>query len=115
MPRLRALAVAAVLLFTTAQLVFLDAAPVPGSAISRIRETGRLTIGYRADAPPFSFKDDAGNAAGHSIALFQKIADQAKDDLQFPELLVRWVPAVGTRRFRALQDCRTDLLCARDT
>jgi ABC-type amino acid transport substrate-binding protein len=115
MPRLRALAVAAVVLFTTAQLVFLDAAPVPGSVISRIRETGRLTIGYRADARPFSFKDDAGNAAGYSIALCRKIADQAKADLQFPALMVRWVPVEGTSRFRALQDGQIDLLCGGDT
>src|SRR5258705_11765982 len=115
MPRLRALAVAAVVLFTTAQLVFLDAAPVPGGAISRIRETGRITFGYRADARPFSFRDDAGNAAGYSIALCQKIADQAKADLQLPALMVRWVPVEAESRFRALQDGQVDLLCGADT
>src|SRR5258705_4030611 len=115
MPRHCALAVSAVVLLTTAQLVFLHAAPAPGSALSRIRETGRITFGYRADARPFSFRDDAGNAAGYSIALCQKIADQAKTDLQLPALMIRWVPVEAGSRFRALQDGQVDLLCGADT
>jgi len=103
MPRHSALAVSAVALVTTAQLVFLHAAPAPGSALSRIRETGKLTFGYRADARPFAYTDDAGNAAGYSIALCQKIADQAKTDLRLPALTVRWVPVMMENRFRALQ------------
>src|SRR5262245_52902593 len=115
MPRLRALAVAAVVLFTTAQLVFLQGAPAPAGALTRIRETGRLTFGYRADARPFSFKDASGNAAGYSIALCQKIADLARTELQLPGLMVRWVPVEGADRFRALQEGRIDLLCGADT
>jgi len=115
MPRRCALAVSAVVLVTTAQLVFLHAAPAPDSALSRIRETGRLTFGYRADARPFSFRDDGGNAAGYSIALCRKIADQAKTELQLPALMVRWVPVETANRFRAVQDGQVDLLCGADT
>jgi len=115
MPRHCALAVSAVALVTTAQLVFLHAAPAPGSALSRIRETGRLTFGYRADARPFAYTDDAGNAAGYSIALCQKIADEAKTDLRLPALTVRWVPVMMESRFRALQDGQIDVLCGADT
>src|SRR5258705_769508 len=115
MPRHCALAVSAVVLLTTAQLVFLHAAPAPGSALSRIRETGRLTFGYRADARPFSFRDDAGNAAGYSIALCQKIADQAKADLQLPALMVRWVPVEAASPVPPPPDGQVDLLCGADT
>ena len=35
--------------------------------MSRIRSTGRLTLGYRADARPFSYADDSGMPAGYSV------------------------------------------------
>ena len=115
MSRRYAFAVSAVALLTTAQLGYLHAAQAPAGALARIRETGRLSLGYRADARPFSFTDEAGNAGGYSIALCQKIADQAKADLQLPALTIRWVPVDGTSRFRALQDGHIDVLCGADT
>ena len=115
MPRRCALAVSAAVLVMTAQLVFVHAVSVPGGALSRIRDSSRMTFGYRADARPFSYTDDAGNAAGYSIALCQKIADQAKGDLRMPALTVRWVPVTMENRFRALQEGQIDVLCGADT
>jgi len=54
-PRL-ALAAFTVLLLAAAQ-GRVHAAPTSGGALARIRDTGRLTLGYRGDARPFSYTD----------------------------------------------------------
>jgi polar amino acid transport system substrate-binding protein len=100
-----------------AAVVLLTAAmsPVAAATLDHIRATGKLTLGYRTDARPFSFKDDAGKAAGYSIALCQKIADQIKSDLGLASLSVEWVPIDVEGRVDALRQGKVDLLCGADT
>ena len=93
------------------------AAPSPASAgtLDRVKEAGKLTLGYRADARPFSFKDESGNAAGYSVALCQRIADQVKTDLKLQTLNVAWVPVTLDSRFQDVQQGKVDVLCGVDT
>jgi putrescine:ornithine antiporter len=91
------------------------AAPEPGGVMSRIRSTGRLTLGYRADARPFSYADDSGMPAGYSVTLCQMVANEAKQHLGLPMLKVDWVPVPFEQRFRALRNGDIDLLCEADT
>jgi ABC-type amino acid transport substrate-binding protein len=114
MRRRFALAVFAALLVAAAQ-TWVHAAAAPGGVVSRIRDTGRITFGYRADARPFAYTDDSGMPAGYSIALCQKIADEAKRELNLPGLKVEWRPVAFEQRFRALQLGEIDLLCGADT
>ena len=114
MRRRFALAVFAALLVAAAQ-TWVHAAAAPGRAVSRIRDTGRITFGYRADARPFSYSDESGMPAGYSIALCQKVADEAKRELNVPALKVEWKPVEFEQRFRALQLGEIDLLCGADT
>ena len=32
------------------------------ATLDRVRQTGKLTLGYRADARPFSYQDEAGTS-----------------------------------------------------
>ena len=114
MRRRSALAVFAVLLIAAAQ-AWVHAAAATGGVLSRIRETGRLTLGYRGDARPFSYIDESGMPAGYTITLCQKIADEAKRELNLPALKVDWKPVALEQRFRALRLGEIDLLCAADT
>jgi putrescine:ornithine antiporter len=114
MRRRFALAVFAALLVAAAQ-TWVHAAAAPGRVVARIRDTGRITFGYRADAGPFAYTDDSGMPAGYSVALCQKIADEAKRELNLPALKVEWKPVVFEERFRALQLGEIDLLCGADT
>jgi putrescine:ornithine antiporter len=93
------------------------AAPTPASAgtLERVKEAGKLTLGYRTDARPFSFKDESGNAAGYSVALCQKIAEQVKAELGLSTLAVEWVPVTLEGRFRDVQQGKVNLLCGADT
>ena len=83
--------------------------------LDRIWSTGKLVLGYREDAPPFSFKDESGAPAGFSVALCQKIAEEIKAELGLPGLSVEWSPVKVDDRTPAIQQGRIDLLCGADT
>jgi polar amino acid transport system substrate-binding protein len=78
--------------------------------LEKARDSGKLTLGYRADARPFSY-NDGGKPAGYSVALCQKVADAVKSELKLPELKVDVVPVTAANRFDALQQGQVDLLC----
>jgi polar amino acid transport system substrate-binding protein len=81
----------------------------------RVRDTRTIKLGYETDARPFSYRDEAGNAAGYAVALCAKIADQVKAELQISELAVQWVPVELDERFRAVEQGSVDLLCGAST
>jgi ABC-type amino acid transport substrate-binding protein len=94
---------------------FLGAAPGSAATLDRIKETGKITLGYRVDAPPFSYRDQSGAAAGYSTALCQKVADQVKRELGLAMLTVAWTPVALADRFSAVQQGKVDLMCGADT
>jgi ABC-type amino acid transport substrate-binding protein len=98
-----------------ALLPLADAAPGSAGTLDRVRQAGKLTLGYRADARPFSYRDESGKAAGYSVALCERIAEQVKAELGLSTLAVDWVPVTIEGRFRAVQEGRIDLLCGADT
>ena len=93
------------------------AAPVPQRAgtLDRIRDQGRIRLGYRTDAGPFSYKDDAGRPAGYAVALCNRIADATKQELGLGQLAVEWVPVTANDRFQAVQRGEIDVQCGADT
>ena len=80
-----------------------------------IVKSGKLTLGYRTDARPFSYKDESGNPAGYSVALCGRIAEQLKTELKLSALTLNWVPVTPEDRFRSLADGKVDLLCGADS
>jgi polar amino acid transport system substrate-binding protein len=83
--------------------------------LDKARETGKLSLGYRADTRPFAYTDPSGKAAGFSVALCQTVADAVKAELKLPTLAVEFVPVTAANRFEALQQGRIDLSCGTDT
>ncbi len=90
------------------------AAPASAATLERIRETGKLTLGYRVDARPLSYQDESGKAAGYAVALCEKVAEEVKAELGLSSLTVDWVPVTAEDRFSAMQQGRIDLLCGTD-
>ena len=88
---------------------FAQAATDATGTLDRVRQTGKLMLGYNPDARPFSYKDESGNAAGFAVALCQKIAEQVKADLAGKDITVEWVPVSGLSE---VQQGKIDLLCA---
>ena len=97
-----------------AVLVLAVAAPMRAGTLERIRDGGKLTIGYRADAQPFSYQEASGPPAGYSIALCGKVAEALKAELG-RELTLEYVAVASEDRFAAVKEARVDLLCAEAT
>jgi ABC-type amino acid transport substrate-binding protein len=102
--------IAAVLLATT----LLPAAAASADTIDRIRESGTLTLGYRADTRPFSYTDASGKATGYAIALCEAVSNAVKTESGAASLSVQWVPVTIEERFSAVRDSKIDLLCGPD-
>jgi len=93
-------------------LMLLATSPaLAAGALERIKAAGKLTLGYGADARPFSYKDESGAPAGYAIALCGKIADAAKTDLGLPALKVEFVPVARDEGLRAVVQGKIDILC----
>lgn len=92
-------------------LGFIAATPaVAAGTLDRIRQSGRMTMGYVPDAPPFSSADATGKPAGYAIALCNKVAAAVQSELKLSSLAVDFVP-VADDRFKAVEQGRVDLLC----
>ena len=97
---------AASLVATTASL---------GATLDRIRDAGKITLGYEIDAKPFAFADESGKPTGYSVALCGKVAEQVKREVGKPDLAVEWVPVKLDDRLRTMQEKRVDVLCGADS
>ena len=82
--------------------------------LDKVKDSGKLVLGYRADTRPFAFSD-GGKPAGFSVALCQKVADAVKAELKLPSLAVEFVPLTAADRFEAVQQGRVSLSCGTDT
>jgi ABC-type amino acid transport substrate-binding protein len=85
------------------------------STLDRIRAAGRIHVGYRTDARPFSYKDEAGQPAGYSVTVCRTVVDAVKAEPGLSAVAVDWLPIPADERFAALQQGRIDLLCGADT
>lgn len=91
------------------------AAPaIAAGALDRVRDSGKITLGYRSEARPFAF-NDGDKPAGFSVALCQRVADAVKTELKLPALQIEWVPVTAANRFEMLQQGKIDLSCGTDT
>jgi putrescine:ornithine antiporter len=84
-----------------------QATKTPAGTLARIRQAGTVNLGYRVESRPFSYRDQAGNAAGFAVAMCLEVADAIKGELGLPALKVQWVPAT----FEDVQQGKVDLLC----
>jgi polar amino acid transport system substrate-binding protein len=89
--------------------------PASGDTLSDIRAAGKVVLGYRTDARPFSYEESAGTPAGFSIALCERIAAEIKNEIGASELAVEWTPVTLEERFAAVQQGKIDLFCGADT
>ena len=86
------------------------AMPVMAGTLDRIRESGRLKLGYLADQKPFSYRNESGEAAGYGVDLCRQIAAEVKT--RVPSLAVDWVPVTADRRIGEVELGSIDLLCS---
>jgi polar amino acid transport system substrate-binding protein/glutamate/aspartate transport system substrate-binding protein len=91
------------------------AAQSPDGTLAKIRDAGVITLGYRTDAPPFSFAGSDGQPAGYSVDLCKRIASSIESALKLAELRVRWVPVTPDNRIDLVRRGEIDLECGTTT
>jgi putrescine:ornithine antiporter len=79
-------------------------AHTPAAAPEGARKSGKLTLGYYANARPFSYTDESGKPAGYAIELCQQVADAAS-------VQTVWVAVTPESRVAALRDGKINVLC----
>ncbi len=94
-----------------AALVLLGSHPaIAADALDRIRDSGTIRIGYRADAPPFSSASD-GAPRGYSIDICKKVVEALGPALKRPDLATEFVLVTAADRFAKIESGAVDLLC----
>ena len=83
--------------------------------LGQIRKSGEIRLGYRIDAPPMSFTDANGQAAGYSVELCRRIATAVKDELKLANLKVTMVPLGNDDRIDAIVNNKADIECGSTT
>jgi ABC-type amino acid transport substrate-binding protein len=76
-----------------------------------IRQHKVVRIAYREDAPPFSYKDSAGEPAGLMIDLCKAVTENLATQLSLASLRIVYVPVTAADRFETIQQHRADMLC----
>ncbi len=79
--------------------------------LERIRSEGTIRLGYRADAQPFSYRDESGKPAGYAVVLCERVAQAVKADLGLEQLDVAFTPVETSQPFDPENPGRLDLLC----
>ena len=85
------------------------------SVLEEVKSNKTLRVGYREDAPPFSYKNDIGEAAGYTVELCRQVAAGFGQLHQIEGLVIDYVPVTAADRFDAVTEGRIHLLCGATT
>jgi ABC-type amino acid transport substrate-binding protein len=83
--------------------------------IARISKTQILTLGFREDSRPFSYKAADGTPAGYSVEVCKRVASSLQARLKLTKLDVKWVSVTVATRLQAVADGTIDLECGSTT
>lgn len=93
-----------------------NSADEQSGTLKRIAESGRMNIGFVPDAPPMSFVNDQGQAAGYSIELCRRIARSVRQELGLEELSLTYIPLQApSARINAVAEGKVDIECGAST
>jgi polar amino acid transport system substrate-binding protein len=79
--------------------------------LDRVRASGKLTIGYYAEARPYTFQDKSNSVDGYAIAVCRQIVTATQELLHSPNISAEFVAVDAADRFKAVKEGRVDLLC----
>ena len=101
----------ALLLVTALLAACATTAAPPQPALTRIAQTQVLTLGFREDSKPFSFRGPDGTPAGYTVELCKRVAASLQKQLKLAKLDVKWVPVTVATRMQAVNDGSVDVEC----
>ncbi|QPF94596.1 amino acid ABC transporter substrate-binding protein [Bradyrhizobium commune] len=98
-------------------LALLDgpAAQAGSQTLDKIRETGKITFGYREASIPFAYLGTDQKPTGLSLDLCSAVAAKIRVALRRPELGIDYVPVNASNRIPLLQNGAIDVECGSTT
>jgi ABC-type amino acid transport substrate-binding protein len=94
---------------------FAVSAAEQGGTLGKIRKSGVITMGYVEGSAPFSFRGEAGQPHGYSVALCREIASGIRAQLKLKTLETRWVALTIQNRLEAVKKKQVDIECSTTT
>jgi len=87
-----------------------------GATLDRIKQTGVVNLGYRAESLPFSYKNaEQGAPFGYSVEVCNALVDALKQESKNAGLQIRYSPVSSADRFSQIQNGVIDFECANST
>jgi ABC-type amino acid transport substrate-binding protein len=98
-------------------LLLLATPPVfaQGDTLGKIRNSGTITLGYRADAVPFSFEGADQRPSGFSVDICQRVVAGLARSLKLPAPKINWVKVTAQSRIEDVASGKVDLECGTTT
>jgi ABC-type amino acid transport substrate-binding protein len=85
------------------------------ATLDRIKESGVIKIAYRADAPPYSYKNASDEPSGYTVDLCRAVSASLKDQMGLQNISIEYVPVTTENRFEMIQNGSADMLCGATT
>lgn len=79
--------------------------------LKKIKDAKSISLGYRTDSPPFSYRGPDGQPAGYSVDLCKRVAASIERGLGGTPVAVKWVPLSAADRFDQVTKGTVDLEC----
>ena len=89
--------------------------PYKGETFDKIKNSGKVIIGYRTSSIPISFVDENKKPIGYGVDICLAIAGKIKDKLAMPNLAVEFVEVSGSSRIPLTVAGKVDLECGSTT
>lgn len=83
--------------------------------LAHIKSTGRVQLGYRASAIPFSYVGAGAKPVGYSLDLCAAIVAAIGEELGGPPLAIDYVPVTAQNRIERVESGAVDLECGATT
>src|SRR5882757_3339177 len=83
--------------------------------LDKIRETGKIALGYREASIPFAYLGGDNKPTGLSLELCADVADKIKSDSKRPALEIEYIPVNASNRIPLLQNGTIDVECGSTT
>ncbi|MPZ42905.1 MAG: transporter substrate-binding domain-containing protein [Betaproteobacteria bacterium] len=103
---------AAMMLFLASPVLYAQNAK---PALEHIRDSKTITIGYRTDALPFAYADQAKQPAGYSVELCKRVAASIGRQIKVQPLAIKWVATTSQNRLELVRERQIDMECGSTT
>jgi len=95
----------------TAAAIAAPALAQPAGTLKKIADARSISLGYRLDAPPFSYRGANGEPTGYTVDICRRVVAAVERALNVSNLEVRWVPVTPENRIPHVLGGTVDLEC----